>query len=206
MPCAGLCPEELKKDEFDKPLNAALSHAWDHFSYHAAQRLNMFRYALVVFAFLLAGMGSLLGTANERLIVCLSIIGVLFVVCFWRIDVRNKQLVEVSEQALNRLHKILAEQAFENRADQVSMTFIKNSDSWEKVHAHLQLNQVPPDKAYEGKRGFIKLHPTRFSTLLPATYALCACVFAVLGFSAFFTESKINETDGVAIQEARLKA
>src|SRR5437773_1673680 len=89
-------------EKHDDSSKEALSHAWNWFSLHAAQRLQSFHFFLIATAFLVAAYATLL----EKRPGAAFAVGLLGAwVSFWfnRLERRTKQLVKAGEAALRPL-------------------------------------------------------------------------------------------------------
>ncbi len=78
----------------------ARSYAWDWFTLHASQRLQLVNFWLVAVAFLASAFVQ--ARANHLYIVAfgVSVIGAISSLAFMRLDVRTGQLIQVAETAL----------------------------------------------------------------------------------------------------------
>jgi ADP-ribose pyrophosphatase YjhB (NUDIX family) len=83
-------------------------YSWDWFKFHAQQRLTVFNFYLVFSAFLFAGFATLAVNSKYELCVLVAIAIVLVNFLFWRLDLRNTQLVKISELFLKDQEKVLA--------------------------------------------------------------------------------------------------
>ena len=117
---------ELSVGSMDEAHKIALGHAWDHFSYHANQRLVTFRFYLIIAAILV---GAYLKLMSDHAIVVASIIasvGVVFSYVFLRLDFRNKDLIKLSEDVL-----IIEEEKLESKVGYEEIKIIARSNSSE---------------------------------------------------------------------------
>jgi hypothetical protein len=81
-------------------------YAWDYFQLHATQRLKTFEFYVVIATVLLSGYGVSLKENDLRPIsVVLGILLTILSFVFWKLDVRNKQLIKNAEQALKTIEK-----------------------------------------------------------------------------------------------------
>ena len=87
----------------------ARKYAWDWFSYHAKQRMDVFRFYLIVVALVFAGVLRLLETESYFLSIALSLFLVFCTFLFYRLDRRNSSLVKLGEQYLKQEEKRLAQ-------------------------------------------------------------------------------------------------
>ena len=93
---------------FDQPLETTLDHAWAHFSYHAQQRLITVRFFLVIFAILFAGCITLLDDGKLPILVgVISLLCLAVTLIFKRMDNRNVELIELSEEVLIKIQEVL---------------------------------------------------------------------------------------------------
>lgn len=79
-------------------------YAWDYFQLHAGQRLKTFEFYIVISTLLLSGY--VISLKEDSLIFIGIVIGFLLIVLsfvFWKLDVRNKQLIKNAEQALKTI-------------------------------------------------------------------------------------------------------
>jgi hypothetical protein len=96
-------------------LKIGLEHGRDLFLYHAGQRTTSLRFFFIALAVFVAAWGGVLTTnspiTNTYRAVCgliLSAAAAIITVCFWRLDTRNKQLVESSEALIKEIERELA--------------------------------------------------------------------------------------------------
>ena len=68
----------------------ALSHAWNWFSLHAAQRMQCFNFFLIATAFMTAAYATLFVSRQYWVAFAIATLGFLFSVCFHRLEVRTK--------------------------------------------------------------------------------------------------------------------
>lgn len=91
------------KDNFHSDLR---DYAWKYFALHADQRMKTFNFFLMLCAVIVGGMITLIRDPQGRHLaapVGLALAFVSFV--FWRLDVRNKQLIHHAEEALQLLEQ-----------------------------------------------------------------------------------------------------
>jgi hypothetical protein len=88
----------------DGDLKQAWDYAWNYFAIHAEQRLKTFHFYLLVCAAIVAGGAAILRDKELR-----SIAGFLYLFLavlsfiFWKLDVRNRELVKNGEAAIKHL-------------------------------------------------------------------------------------------------------
>lgn len=88
--------------------DAAMSHAWNWFAAHAAQRLQIFNFFSITTAFLVAGFVSAHGDRSPGLAGAVASAGVVVSIAFNLVEQRTKALVHAGEAALGSLEARLA--------------------------------------------------------------------------------------------------
>ena len=78
-------------------------YAWDWFQFHANQRTSMFNYFLVAMTILGSAYVGLVKEGIFPAAALLGLVGFLLAISFTILDVRNQQLVKMSEEVLKRL-------------------------------------------------------------------------------------------------------
>jgi hypothetical protein len=104
-----------------------IEHAWNWFDFHAAQRLTMIRFYIMVLGALGGGVGYVY---HERLFLIsavLSALGMMSAYCFNRLDRRVADLVKLGEGALKHF-----EEAFANQNNNGAMKICELADAPEK--------------------------------------------------------------------------
>ena len=98
-------------DKQEDVYNVARQYAWDWFAYHAGQRLAVFRFFLLLSAFISTGYVTAMVKQYHSISTILSIVLLISAFLFWRLDRRNLDLVKIAEVYLKieeqRLKKIL---------------------------------------------------------------------------------------------------
>jgi hypothetical protein len=118
---------ESKELNFDVAEQAAISHAWDYFAFHAQQRQTVFNFFLILLGASVAAYASTLAKADGSHDHFHSILGLLVAVSsflFWRLDKRNSRLVKFAEAPLKNLENRLAE-----RTGIADMTILCKADT-----------------------------------------------------------------------------
>ncbi len=89
----------------DKTLQTEMrEYAWKYFSLHSDQRLKTFNFYVVLSTVLAGGMLTILKESGNQLLASPLAFGVAFIsFIFWKLDVRNKQLIKHAEDALKYL-------------------------------------------------------------------------------------------------------
>jgi hypothetical protein len=88
-------PKELLKLR-----QTALDHAWSWWKYHADQRIALIRFYILSLGGVAVGVGWLYQRHEHVLCAILSLFGALLSYCFFRLDVRTRDLLKVGEAAL----------------------------------------------------------------------------------------------------------
>lgn len=81
-------------------------YAWDYFHFHAGQRLKTFEFYIVIATVFLSGYA--ISLKEDNLMPIGIILGLLLTILsfvFWKLDVRNRQLIKNSEKALKIVEK-----------------------------------------------------------------------------------------------------
>ena len=90
----------------DNTRNEARDYAWKYFQFHAEQRLKTFNFYLIIATVLSGGLFSILTNDTFPYKQWCSLLGfLLFFISFifWRLERRNRQLVDNGEMALKHL-------------------------------------------------------------------------------------------------------
>jgi hypothetical protein len=82
-----------------------LDYAWKWFEYHAAQRLQAFRFFLIVLGALLLAIGNALKEGQAVLLFSAAAAGGVVAFVFLLLELRNEALVNVGRDALLQLEK-----------------------------------------------------------------------------------------------------
>jgi hypothetical protein len=86
----------------------ALAHAWNWFSLHAGQRLQMFNFFSLTTAFLVAAFVNAHGDGAHRIAAGVAIAGALASTAFNLVEQRTRSLMKASEEPLSVLEARLA--------------------------------------------------------------------------------------------------
>jgi hypothetical protein len=92
-------------------LKLALDYTWGWFALHSNQRMQLMNYLILSFAFATAAYATAAGWKQFWVAAGVALIGVLISVVFERLDVRTRQLVQVSEKTLIAIEHELAQRA-----------------------------------------------------------------------------------------------
>ncbi len=88
--------------EFDH--RDALKYSWDYFHFHASQRLTTFNFYLVICGFVIAGYATALRDSHDSPVAALlGLVLSLISFIFWKLDLRNRQMIWNAEDALKEL-------------------------------------------------------------------------------------------------------
>ena len=76
-------------------------YAWSYFSLHAEQRLKTFNFFILISAFIFTSMAALVRVVGISYWMSLPMFAIsLLAYAFWQLDMRNRELVGVAEEAL----------------------------------------------------------------------------------------------------------
>ncbi|MDO0978136.1 hypothetical protein [Mycolicibacterium frederiksbergense] len=89
-------------------LELSLGHAWDWFSLHAAQRMQMINFYVLSIAFVTAAYVASIANNRPEVAVGTAIICLVFSAIFWRLEVRTRELVRIARNALFKVQGELA--------------------------------------------------------------------------------------------------
>lgn len=113
--------DEKKREEL-------LDHAWKYFSLHAEQRLKTFNFYLIICTVVAGGVLALIKDAKEpRIAIPLSLLLPFFSVVFWKLDTRNRQLIDHGQDALKFFENDLA-LASQEREPQVIQILLREKN------------------------------------------------------------------------------
>ena len=100
----------------DNAYENARNYIWNYFELHAKQRLTTFNYYIVISTLLASGY--LLAIQNVTFLsLLLSIVLMLLSFIFWKLDLRNKQLIKNSENALKFIERKESTQENEEQSE-----------------------------------------------------------------------------------------
>jgi hypothetical protein len=101
-----------KVDEKDEAYTSARELAWRHFDFHAKQRIDMFKSYLTLITIVYVGLGVAIQSKIYMIGILFCLLLICFSVLFYLFDLRNRQLVRISESYLlseeKRISKIIA--------------------------------------------------------------------------------------------------
>lgn len=99
-----MCDPKPKDDH----LELAMTYAWNWFEYHAGQRLSVFRFFLIVVAFMSTGYVTSIVRGESTVAAGLALTLGVTTFFFSRLDVRSMRLIKVSEAPLKKLEEKLS--------------------------------------------------------------------------------------------------
>lgn len=98
-----LCPKERQIMD-EKFRNEMRDYVWKYFALHADQRIKTFNFYLVLCTLITGGLIALVNDSKSPYLAALVAFGLTFIsFIFWRLDLRNKELIHHSEEALKLL-------------------------------------------------------------------------------------------------------
>jgi hypothetical protein len=99
----------FEKPTFDDAEQAAMSHAWDYFAFHAQQRQTVFNFFLILVGASIAAYAGTLGKSEAAYFhLMIGFLVSVSSILFWRLDKRNARLVKLAEEPLKRFELRLA--------------------------------------------------------------------------------------------------
>lgn len=116
---------DQKREAYD----AARQYAWNWFEYHAAQRQSVFRFFLIMTAFVSTGYVTAIVKEFYSISTILAILLVVISFLFWRLDSRSIHLVKIAEYYL-----------------EIEETRLKDSIGQEKILLVTEAEKRPYDK------------------------------------------------------------
>ena len=152
-----------------------LEFAWRHFEFHARQRTIMFNFFILLLPLLLAGFfyfvkdGSIQTTNNPRFATLVAVIGAILSGIFGLLDVRNRQLYQVSQDNLR-----LLENDFLYAQEYSPLRY--KTKLGDEVRFH---GIITEEQARYGQGTYNSIVKHKF--LMPALYMLAFLVFVFLG-------------------------
>ena len=91
----------------EKERNQIRDHAWKYFLLHADQRIKTFNFFLILCALISGALTTILKDANDiKVGIPLALLLTFLSFIFWKIDLRNKQLISHGENALKCLEDL----------------------------------------------------------------------------------------------------
>ena len=88
----------------ENTMDQLFNYAWRYFQTHAEQRLKTFNFYLVVCAIIIGALSALLKDGSEmRVGIPIALLLPFLSFIFWKLDLRNKQLISHGENALKYL-------------------------------------------------------------------------------------------------------
>jgi hypothetical protein len=136
-------------------------YIWNYFQVHAAQRLTTFNFYILISTLITTGF-LLVIKDMSILALILSLVLILLSFVFWKLDVRNKQLIRIAEAGLKDL------ESKDKIADKTSEPHVLNIFSYEEAQT---------DKLRSEKVKWIWNRVFTYSTCFNIVFI----VFAVLG-------------------------
>ena len=101
-------------------LKLALDYAWGWFSLHSSQRMQLMNFLILSLALTTAAYAGAIGNKKYWVAAAIAISGALLCVVFERLDIRTRELVQVSEPTLAAL-----ETEVRRRAGLAELTFVE---------------------------------------------------------------------------------
>lgn len=80
-------------------------YAWNYFNFHADQRLKTFNFFIIITTIFLGGIFPVLTIKNYNYLILIGLPISFFSYIFWKLDIRNKELISVAESELKKLEE-----------------------------------------------------------------------------------------------------
>lgn len=124
---------------FDEAEQAAMSHAWDYFEFHAHQRQTVFNFFLILVGASIAAYVTLLTKAEGSHHLFHAVLGAIVALSsflFWRLDKRNSQLVKLAEGSLKLFEERLSERS------RVDIRMLQKADEEKETGLFVSFSQI----------------------------------------------------------------
>lgn len=136
-------------------------YVWGYFKAYAEARLSTFRFYLIFCTILMAGIATIIGTNNKFFIIFLAILLSFLSFIYWKVDIRHKDLIDHSIEALEYIEKKIP---LPNNDEEASVLRLFNSEA-------------------ERSKSYLRF-PKHIGVHSYFTYSTCVnIVFLVLGIS-----------------------
>jgi flagellar motor protein MotB len=120
-----------KKDNFVEDR----THAWQYFTTHAEQRLKTFHFFLIIMTLLVGTIFTLVKLNHTFFIIIISFLMSFFSFIFWKLDQRNRELIDHAQNILKKLEKKSMVQLFTEEAKNTNKKRDENDHLvWFKQH------------------------------------------------------------------------
>lgn len=115
----------------DKPITLGAIHdyGWNWFSYHAQQRMTVFRFYFLLVGVLTVGYYQSLNGKLPALGFGFAVLGMVFSFLFWRLDQRTRELVRIGEDLLLETEKEFT------KINPISVRIVHEANSKTSKHA-----------------------------------------------------------------------
>jgi hypothetical protein len=151
----------------------AHNYAWNWFAYHADQRNSIIKFYLTAIAAIGLGVGSAFVVKQYFLTACLAALGATVSVLFWRLDVRNKHLIKIAEDALRKSEGRMSSVVFDD-----SMRLTDHAESREFKPTILGSSSY----VYRGVYSFSQIYSVMFYIVFVVSFAFCEIMVLLMLF------------------------
>ncbi|MFA6191716.1 MAG: hypothetical protein WC665_05120 [Sulfurimonas sp.] len=86
-------------------VNEDRNYAWQYFTTHAEQRLKTFHFFIIIMTLLIGTIFTLIKLENTFLIILMAALMSFFSFIFWKLDQRNRELINHAQCALKKIEK-----------------------------------------------------------------------------------------------------
>jgi hypothetical protein len=119
-------------------LSDAQQYAWNSFEYHAKQRMDVFRFYLILVGLVFVGAFRTIEEEHSGIAILILFFLIFITFIFYRLDIRGKELVKISEEYLKYSESAMSKKlsnpsiAIISLADQQSSEIKTNGKWYEK--------------------------------------------------------------------------
>jgi hypothetical protein len=119
-----------KQNNYDGDRN----YAWQYFTTHAEQRLKTFHFYIIIMTLLIGAMFTLLKLEYTIMLVVMAILMSFFSFVFWKLDERNRELINNAQRTLKMLERGKFVRLFTEEEKQTNTKKERNYKSMFKKH------------------------------------------------------------------------
>lgn len=120
------------KDDENKVALSALDHSYRWFEYHAKQRLEMFKFFILISAGLISVAGFSMQAHQKVLLIGSGVLLIALSLLFWKIDQRGIELTNYGERAITAYWKEIG----------LDLSLCPAANSQKKIPGHIRFRQA----------------------------------------------------------------
>ena len=114
--------------------DAQLEYAWNYFEIHAEQRLKTFNFYIVIMTLLVGSGATLISTKYYLFSIIILLLIIFFSFIFWKLDLRNKELIHNAEENLQIQENELIIKPFQKEKENKLRNDENNRNKFIKYH------------------------------------------------------------------------